>query len=349
MLEKGYSYLNLEDNSLNASTYNGTITRAEAIYTLVQMYYSDEYNSISDKDKASFSDAKNGGNIALKAGFITEDKETKAITYNKYWKSYELSYALDNADKGMPDDLYKALVVAEKEGIISGSESRWDEGITKSEALNFITKVYSDLGCTVNVARGSSTGENLNTNDTSNNAVQFEFEKAEEVYCQYETLETPVTLYAIKEDSFYGDPNYFNDELTVQGAYTEGVQYTFSQKTTYNGIDYYAFTNNTGLILLAPVTDFSTESIEASSEDNYEFREATDAEIEASKQAQEELEQQMKDEGMSDEQIDAMIGEGAMYLTPDMFSGDASEMLEAMKDPSLWTPEQLEQGNKDLY
>lgn len=156
------SYLTTADSSLNTSTFNSTITRAEAIYTIVQEYYADEYKSVTGKEN-SYSDAKNGGNIAEKAGFITKDKKTGEITEKKYWKSYELSYSMQNESKGMPTDLYKALVVAKNHNLITGDESRWSDGLTKTEAINLITKVYEDLaetnGYLNNAERGASNGE----------------------------------------------------------------------------------------------------------------------------------------------------------------------------------------------
>ena len=158
------SYLTTADSSLNTSTFNSTITRAEAIYTIVQEYYADEYKSVTGKE-SSYSDAKNGGNIAEKAGFKVKDKKTGEITEKKYWKSYELSYSMQNESKGMPTDLYKALVVAKNHNLITGDESRWSDGLTKTEAINLITKVYEDLaetnGYLNNAERGNATGESI--------------------------------------------------------------------------------------------------------------------------------------------------------------------------------------------
>ena len=170
------SYLTTTDSSLNTSTFNSTITRAEAIYTIVQQYYSDEYESATGKEN-SYSDAKNGGNIAEKAGFITKDKKTGEVTEKKYWKSYELSYSMQNESKGMPTDLYKALVVAKNHNLITGDESRWSDGLTKTEAINLITSVYEDLaetnGYINNAERGNATGEAV---DGSENTVVEQYD-----------------------------------------------------------------------------------------------------------------------------------------------------------------------------
>lgn len=163
-----YSYLGLSDKSLNNGTYNGTISRAEAIYTLVQMYYADEYATITGNESC-YNDCKDGGDIATKLKFIETDKETGVTTEKDYWMSYELSYAIQNPDKGMPDDLYKAMVVAYNHNLINGEESRWDEGLTKGEALNFLVKVYEDLGTITSADRGASTGEVITTDTNGEN------------------------------------------------------------------------------------------------------------------------------------------------------------------------------------
>lgn len=128
----GNSYLDTVSKSLNNLTANGTITRAEALYLLVSRYFSDDMASVDVKG-VTFSDAKDGGDIAGEQKFI-EDAKAK-----DYWKSYELTYAIQNPDGGLPTDLYKALVVAKSKGLIT-NETRWDEALTRSEAVEFLIK-----------------------------------------------------------------------------------------------------------------------------------------------------------------------------------------------------------------
>ena len=126
------SYLNLSDKSLNNMTYNGTISRAEAVYFLMNHYYADELASVNTKD-AALNDAKDGGDIASKQDFAGKD----------YATSYTLAYATQNPDKGCPTALYEALVLAEQKGIIS-SDTRWDEALTKTEAVELLVSVFMD-------------------------------------------------------------------------------------------------------------------------------------------------------------------------------------------------------------
>ena len=105
-----YSYINMFD----ASNYNGKMSRAEAVYTIVNMYFKDE---IGKHDDAALRDAKDGGDITL-------------------------DEALNGEDGSLPTDLYKALLVAKAMGIIEAN-TRWDEAITKVEALDMITSTYN--------------------------------------------------------------------------------------------------------------------------------------------------------------------------------------------------------------
>lgn len=157
------SYLDLESKSLNNMTYNGNITRAEAIYTLISRYYNDELQAVNPANSGvAFSDAKDGGDIASAQKFI-EDSNAK-----DYWRSYELTYALQNADDGLPTDLYKALVVAYQNNIIT-TETRWDEAITLSEAMELLVKaIINEKGTETYTAKlGSVSGYEVDNEEDS--------------------------------------------------------------------------------------------------------------------------------------------------------------------------------------
>ena len=126
------SYLDIATKSLNNKTYNGTMTRAEAIYLIVNRYFKSDLVSV-DVSTATFTDAKDGGDIATAQKFIENGTE------KDYCRDYELVYATQNPDKGLPTDLYKALVVAKNKGLIT-EDTRWDEGITKSEAIQLLVE-----------------------------------------------------------------------------------------------------------------------------------------------------------------------------------------------------------------
>ena len=128
------TYLSITDKSLNDKTYVGTISRAEAIYYFINTYFTDELANF-DASKAVLNDATDGGDIAKERGF---DGKT-------YSKSYELVWAINNPDEGLPTDLYRALALAQYKGFID-SDTRWDEGLTKAEAVEFMLSIYSYSG-----------------------------------------------------------------------------------------------------------------------------------------------------------------------------------------------------------
>ena len=203
-----HSYLGVEDKSLTEDNFNGTITRGEAIYTIVSMYYADELGRITSKDTC-FSDIKNGGDIASRQKFVetTKDKETKELitTYKDYWKAYELQYAIENADKGAPADIYNAMVVAKKLGLITGDFCRWDEALTKSETIHYILKVYESMSTITNADRGAAVGEVVaNTESIETNNPYADYGKTDESLADYEveiTEELNTQMYVIKDSN----------------------------------------------------------------------------------------------------------------------------------------------------
>ena len=124
------SYLKTSNKGLNNQTYNGSISRAEAVYMVVNRYFSEDLKNV-DISKVTFEDAKDGGDIATVQGYAGKDYST----------NYEIVYSIQNPDKGLPTSLYKALAVAKEKGLI-GNETRWDEAITRSEVIELLVSAY---------------------------------------------------------------------------------------------------------------------------------------------------------------------------------------------------------------
>ena len=156
------SYLDKESESLNDLNFTKGMTRAEALYMIVKTYYPDEFASVDVSSKC-YSDCKNAGDIAAKASEQTETTVSGA----KYYRAANLAYMLENPSKGMDEELYRAMVVAYNHELAgdSTSESRWDEGITKLEALQMLIKVYEDAGTTINCKQGSYNGKEVQVGD----------------------------------------------------------------------------------------------------------------------------------------------------------------------------------------
>ena len=132
-----YAFLSTTDKSLDAASYKGSISRAEAIYMVVNAEFPDLLAKVNSSDKA-FSDTKNAGDLALNAGFKTVDPKTKQVTATDRWQSYTLAYMLQHPNKGMQQELYNSMIVAKQLGLIDGNTSRWDEPISKSEGIQLV-------------------------------------------------------------------------------------------------------------------------------------------------------------------------------------------------------------------
>jgi len=138
------SYLDLESKSLNDRTFNGTMTRGEALYMLMSHYYGSDLANVDVKAKSK-SGIKNAGNVAEKQGYTGD-----------YGRSYELVFCIQNADKGAPEQIYKAIELAYEKGILEeGEQVRWEEGITKEEGLDALTRVYMSFSSQIAVDRGA--------------------------------------------------------------------------------------------------------------------------------------------------------------------------------------------------
>ncbi len=127
---KGSSYLGLEGKNLNKQTFKGTMTRGEYTYLVMSEIFGKE-SIQGETGEVSLSDCKNGGDIA---------KEQKYS--GDYADFYELNYAIQHSDKGAPDRLYKAVSAAVEKGIIE-SETRWDEAVTKTEAIEILINAFN--------------------------------------------------------------------------------------------------------------------------------------------------------------------------------------------------------------
>lgn len=144
------SYINTQDKSLTADNFKGAMSRAEFVYLVMNEVYGTENVQSFDTSKSALKDCTNAGDLSA------ELKITGADRCN----AYTLSHSLQNVDKGVAEELYKSLVMAAEKGIIT-PETRWNEGITKAEAIeivvNAFNQYYEDNGYLLNNADKGST------------------------------------------------------------------------------------------------------------------------------------------------------------------------------------------------
>ena len=231
------SYLKYENGGLNYSTYNGAMTRAEAIYILMNRYFAEELAGVSGS--GDFSDCANAGDVAGKQGF--KDKHA--------WESYELEYCLQNPDKGAPQSLYNSLVLAQSLGII-GSETRWNQAISGGELLNMMIKTYeavqNKLGFLVNAKIGANAGQSLYVKDTPEETVVSEESVG---MIQIDEVRDVTNLDDLL--ATYGDELDMTEEELAE-AYLVAENFTFEPCDVWKQVDYCYFLN----VRTGPSTDF---------------------------------------------------------------------------------------------
>lgn len=144
------SYINTNDKSLTADNFKGAMSRAEFIYLIMnEVYGADEVQNY-DTSKTTLKDCNNAGNLSEELKIADSDR----------CNGYTLKYSLENVDKGVTEELYKSIAMAADKGIIT-TETRWNEGITKSEAIEIVVNAfmqyYDEQGYLVNSAEKGST------------------------------------------------------------------------------------------------------------------------------------------------------------------------------------------------
>lgn len=166
-----YGWLQADNNSLDSYTIGEPITVVEVIYTLVQMFFPDEYAAMTN-ESPNYSDIPTGGDLALKVGFkeeVKQDSGEKTVVEKDRWQSYILAYMLQNKDKGFQSELYRAMAVAKQMGIIAGNTSMWDKTVNKNDALVLIENTFLALNKTQGYLTTSEYAEIVSTDDEDTN------------------------------------------------------------------------------------------------------------------------------------------------------------------------------------
>ena len=131
------SYLTIDTGSLTSKTFKSTISRGEYIYMLMNHYFKEDLSTVDTKS-ASLSDANDAGDLSTTKAFEKYDGSKDC------WQTAELANAIANPDDGCPTRMYKALVLANTLGIVN-KETRWDEGLSRSEAIQLLADTYAKL------------------------------------------------------------------------------------------------------------------------------------------------------------------------------------------------------------
>ena len=145
-----YAFLNSINKGLRKGNYKESITRAEAIYMLMNMNFSEQLKNMNVKE-IKLIDAINGGDmLGGKDILYSTNKDTKEKDLAEGWQLGVIakmqSYSQQSKDgkAKVQEDIYKALGLAADLDLIQ-SETRWNEPISKVEAIELITKVHLRL------------------------------------------------------------------------------------------------------------------------------------------------------------------------------------------------------------
>ena len=183
------AYLDLASKGLNKGNINGLITRAEVGYMIASTYYPEELKAVDVNGKNEvYGDVKNAGDMAADAETSGKDQ----------YKAANLNYMVEHPSKGLDEELYKAMVVCYKHGVFgSGSNSKWDEPITKLEALQTLENVYKSAETKGKWQKGKNQTASIDSVDLSNlsNDMTYDINGVEYTASQ---LENPGTVLIIK-------------------------------------------------------------------------------------------------------------------------------------------------------
>ena len=209
-LSLSYSYLTLEDGSLNSDTYDAAVSRGEAIYTIMQLIYGEDELSRVDVDSAqnTFTDTTNGGDIATKNNLTS--------------KAQVISYAIQNPDNGCPEDIYRALVKAQELGLI-GSETAWDEAITLSDAVS----LYYNTA--VSVIESTTTSTSTSGNTTTTNSAESTEEHTSESWPEYAETYDYMVEHTSPSMAHMLNPDVYGTETAGKG--TSDFPFTLNPET----------------------------------------------------------------------------------------------------------------------
>ena len=199
------SYLTIDTGSLTSKTFTSTISRGEYIYMLMNHYFKEDLSTVDTKS-ASFSDAKDAGDLSTTKAFEKYDGSKDC------WQTAELANAIANPDDGCPARMYKALVLANTLDIVN-KETRWDEGLSRSEAIQLLADTYAKLA----EAKGYPIDTTLGKTDLPTVDVVTE-ENTENTETTPEATESKAEINENDSQTSEGEANEDNVEQTTSNS-----------------------------------------------------------------------------------------------------------------------------------
>lgn len=213
--------------TLNNQLYNSSMTRAEAVYTIVSRYYADSLKNASSS-ASCYTDAKDGGAVA---------KSDRASALNN---------SISNPDSGMDRELYKSLCVAKEKNLLTSARSRWDEAITKNEAIALLRSVYTHKLVECNAKGTLLTSSSTNKTTTVKKATATKkqtvkikkYKKSKKLYVKVSSAKA------------YKNPDTTKGKLVVAKKYKKATKLTVTGTTKYKGKSYYVVKSGKNVYLV---------------------------------------------------------------------------------------------------
>lgn len=212
--------------TLNNQLYNSSMTRAEAVYTIVSRYYADSLKNASSS-ASCYTDAKDGGSVA---------KSDRASALNN---------SISNPDSGMDRELYKSLCVAKEKNLLTSARSRWDEAITKNEAIALLRSVYTHKLVECNAKGTLLTSSSTSTNKTTTVKKATATKKQTVKIKKYKKSKK---LYVKKATKAYKVTS--TGKLKVAKSLKKSVKVTVVGTSTVKKIKYYAIKSGKSTLLV---------------------------------------------------------------------------------------------------
>lgn len=235
------SYLKFENNGLNYDTYNSPITCAEVIYMLMHRYFPDELANVDVKSSGLAT--PNAGNIGEELGIVGKNA----------WESFELEYCLQYPEDGAPEELYKALVLANRLGLIA-SDYDWDATMNGGSLIQLMVNTYQAKQNQTDFLVSAKTGANVGQSLYIVQQPEPEIEEPEIT----ESSLGGTTIQQVRDvtdldDLFriYGHEINMTDE-EIKEAYEVASMFTFEPCDTWMQVDHCRYLN----VRTGPSTDF---------------------------------------------------------------------------------------------
>jgi hypothetical protein len=200
------AYINTSDKSLNEKTVNGSISRGEAIYLLMNTFFSDELSNVEVTGK-EFSDCN------PQTDTFTKEDGTDGDDYLDSYRA-QVSYNNEN-EYGCKDEIYKALVLANQKGLINGDKTRYDEAVTKIEAIQLIVDT---LELDTSMEKFNYKNGDTITEATANASTSASTSTATDESSDYE-ISSEVASEIAQLESESSDP-FAGQDVTVDGNFT---------------------------------------------------------------------------------------------------------------------------------